>query len=273
MKKFSILKLVTILTAGLIISACTTTDAQFEKKKNNSGAAKANINLGIAYLRDKDLTKAKKSFIIAVQEAPNMPAAWYSLAYYEEITNNLKKADRYYKHAIKINPGVGAAHNNYGTFLCRTGEHKKAIQQFIYAAKLPQYIQVASAYENAGLCAMMIPNDGEAITYFKKALDNGPKRPTSLLEIAKLYLKLGNIKLAQRYYTRYTKVTKPTGESKRFAALLRYQEMLGRGHRKTLSTMLGRGHGKTLSTMYDGEQTQPTQHGRLYVGVSGGAGV
>ena len=82
--------------------------------------------------------------------------------------------------------------NNYGTFLCRQGEYKKAETYFLNAIKDVNYIHTAGAYENAGLCALEVPDLAKAKLYFTSALNQDPSRKESLYELAKIESKEGH---------------------------------------------------------------------------------
>lgn len=176
-----------LLMLFFLLAACssmkTPDDDKAEKKLN---AAKINTQLGIAYLEKKDVHRAKQKFLLALDEAPNLPEAWYSMGFFLESTGDKEKAKDYYLKAIKLAPNRGDTQNNYGTFLCRSGDYQGAIQYFLLAVKDPDYLETASAYENAGLCAMKIPNKALAIKYFSMALEQDHDRYVSLQELQKI---------------------------------------------------------------------------------------
>lgn len=211
LKKLSTL---TVILLTVMLTACST-GVQY-----NEGASNANVRLAIEYLKLGNGPGAKQSLMMALKEDPKSEAAWYSMGYFYEATGNEQTAEYYYKQAIKRNLVSGVPNNNYGTFLCRRGRYQAAIQQFLIAAKNPQYINVGQAYENAGLCALLIPNQKLAQTYFIKALRNNPSLGDALLEFAKIQYSEGHPKKAKLLYKRFIHVSKPTGESKQFAALL-----------------------------------------------------
>ena len=169
-----------ILLMSLLLCACSSTSAQKNAEKNRMRAAKMNAQLGISYLEQHNIQRAKQKLLLAMEEGPEMPETWYSMAYFLEATDQKEKAGTYYLKAVQLAPNRGDAHNNYGTFLCRTGHYQEAITQFLAAANNIKYLDVSSAYENAGLCALRMPDKQLAFTYFTKALGEDPARPVSL---------------------------------------------------------------------------------------------
>nr|WP_241480565.1 type IV pilus biogenesis/stability protein PilW [Legionella norrlandica] len=108
----------------------------------------------------------------------------------------MDQAKLYYHKAILLSGNDGAQLNNYGAFLCRQGDYKNAEIYFLKAVKDQNYVNTSGAYENAGLCAMAVPDDEKAMLYFTKALNQDPSRKESLYELVKLQSKMEHDKEA-----------------------------------------------------------------------------
>lgn len=177
-----------VIAIMLNVSACSMKKSpQFTEDMNRKmHTARINAQLGIAYLEKNDVQRAKQKLLLSLNQAPNIPEPWYSMAYFLEATGNKQEAKAYYIKAIEVAPKQGEAKNNYGTFLCRSGEYQAAIQQFALAAHQPNYLNPAAAYENAGLCALKIPDNTLASSYFKLALKSDPTRSLSREKLARL---------------------------------------------------------------------------------------
>lgn len=176
-------------------------------------AAKLNVEMGITYLQKNNVARAKQKLLLALKQAPQWAPAHEAMGYFLEQTGEAKKAESYYKKAISIAPRSGQARNNYGTYLCRMGRFQQAEHQLLLAAQNLNYVNNSEAYENAGLCAMQIPNDAKAISYFKKAIEQNPSRPTSLLELSELNYKTAHYQEADDYLKRYFKLAKQGPQS------------------------------------------------------------
>lgn len=172
----------------------------------NPAAARTNAKLGLDYLKKGLYSESKDRLLTAIHEDPKIAAGWYCMAYYLEKTNNAIDAEKYYQKAIQVEPHSGQAKNNYGTFLCRQKQYSKAMTEFLNAAQEPSYLDVASAYQNAGICAMRIPNNTLAMTYFNKALDNNPSLPLTLLNMAHLSYLAGDTASAEKYFFDFKKL-------------------------------------------------------------------
>jgi len=180
---------------------------------HNPKAANINLQLGIGYLQQGDIDRAKQKLLLAEKQDPSSPLVWDSLAYFYSKTGDVNKADQFYRKAISLAPSNGKTLNNYGTFLCGQGQYQKAIQYFNAAVKDPSYVTTGQAYENAGLCAEQIPDRQRAKTLFTKALQNDPTLPTANLEMANISFDEKQYSQAMLYMARYKANAKPNAES------------------------------------------------------------
>lgn len=211
------IKLIIFFFLFFALSAChtiqTNVAADAENKEKKIRAARINSQLAIAYLERHDIERAKQKLVLAMDEAPNLPEIWYSMAYFLEATGNKEKAQQHYLQAIKLAPKRGDSQNNYGTFLCRAGHYQEAIQHFLIAVQDPTYLDPAAAYENAGMCALKIPDPVRATHYLNKALLENPNRPTSLISLAQLNYQTKDYAAAKKALDRFHKVSSPTDQS------------------------------------------------------------
>jgi type IV pilus assembly protein PilF len=124
-----------------------------------------------------------------------------------------------------LTPKDSNAHNNYGTFLCKRNELDKAEQQFLLALENPLYETPALAYENAGLCAVRVPNTIKAEKYFRSALKINPKLPPSLYQMSVISFDRGDYLSARAYLQRYAAVAQHSPQSLWLG--VRIERMLG----------------------------------------------
>lgn len=177
------------------------------KKIDLSKASTYNVQLGLGYLNQGDRPRAKKKLLTALGQTPHSADANAAIAYYFEKTADLDNAKKYYAKAVSLasaeDGSLGAQYNNYGAFLCRQADYKKAEEYFLKAIKQVQYIKTAGAYENAGLCSLAIPDEKKAKMYFTKALEQDPSKSQSLYELVKLESKASNFSEALKLLNKY----------------------------------------------------------------------
>ena len=219
---------------ALAVLGCTPTAHHAENQgpertvAQNAQASKINVQLGLGYLQQGKRELAKTKLLTALEQAPTSAQANDAMAYLLEANGELEKAEEFYKKALSYGRGKGAPLNNYGAYLCRHGQYAKSEEYFLAALKDPNYISVADAYENAGLCTLQIPNVEKAKTYFAMALKQDPKRANSMLELAQLNFNEGKVIEANHYLKQYTELAAANAQS----TWLSYQIAEQLGHRE-----------------------------------------
>lgn len=206
-------RLLIICLFSILLFGCDTTESNDDshvldnKKINTSEAASYNTQLGLAYLKQGNRPRAKRKLLTALSQAPKSPTANAAMGYFLEKTGELDDAKVYYQKALSLAPNSGAQLNNYGTFLCRQAKYQEAEQYFMKAVKDVKYENTGSAYENAGLCALGIPDESKAIHFFSKALEQDPSRTQSLYELTTLKMKEHKEKEAMNDLKQYQELT------------------------------------------------------------------
>lgn len=179
-------RIVFTLVVSFLVGCVTVTDKPNTAKFDNIKASEARISLGLGYLEEGNMVKARENLEMAVKYAPSYYLALNSVAYYYQKVGENELAKQAYEDALDSSPKNGNVLNNYGTFLCRQGDYEKADKFFNRAIEQPYYYLVSASYENAGLCALKSGNEEKAIEYFSRALDHDPSRARSLLQLAEL---------------------------------------------------------------------------------------
>lgn len=188
-------------------------DTAKQATTENLTAATYNVQLGLGYLQEKDMPRAKQKLLLALKQAPKWPVAYDAMAYYLDSTGEIKQAESYYRQALRLDPNSGASLNNYGTFLCKQKKYDEAVSYFLKAANQINYLNTAEAYENAGLCALKAPNSKLAYQYFDKAIQQDPNRTVSLFELAKLSYSNAHYDEALKYIKKYHELASPNASS------------------------------------------------------------
>jgi type IV pilus assembly protein PilF len=204
-----------ILLAATLIGCGGKQHFSYSKAPSSRYARSAHINvqLGLGYLQKGQTARAKKKLLLALQQAPRIAEVHDAMAYFLAATGEKNEADKYYRRAIQLAPGKGASLNNYGAFLCREGKYKQADRYFRLAIKDKFYVNLADAYENAGLCSLQVPNFKRAEYYLEQALAKDPARPNSLLELAEIAYRKGLNQRAESHLERYRALTQATPQS------------------------------------------------------------
>lgn len=154
--------------------------------------AEARIALGLGYLENGSMIKARENLEKALQHAPDYYRSQLSMAHYYEAVGENDYARTMYRTALSEHPKNGNVLNNFGTFLCKQGEYDTADQYFRRAVEQPYYYLISASYENAGLCALKAGKTDNAREYFKRAIDHDPNRLLSILQLTKMEIEAGD---------------------------------------------------------------------------------
>ncbi len=206
----------------VFLSACvsqstTTKSTKIEptvrKGPDLSEAAEQRLNLGLQYLQNGQVERAKHHLDKALQHAPNKASVQVGLAYYYEQVKEYSRAKGHYKKAIKLAPKNGDYLNLYGSFLCNQGDYTAAEKYFQKSVARTDYANVAATYENSGVCAKRAGNLTLAQDSFTKALDHNSNSSTSLLEMSDIWLQKNKYFKARAFLSRHLANTQVSAKS------------------------------------------------------------
>ncbi|KMT64784.1 type IV pilus biogenesis/stability protein PilW [Catenovulum maritimum] len=219
MKKLCFSRLMVLLSV-LNLTACVTQKHYLESDKpvvenisSPEAKARARIKLGLTYLQKGDSVQAKFNLDKALEFAPDLAEAHYSLAYYYQTVQNFDKAEKAYIRVIELSPNNGDAYNNYGAFLCERGRLEEATENFLEAVKIDSYIRVWQTYENLGLCLADSGQESkidQAISYFNKALGYNARAFTSLNSLIEIYQNRQEWHQVKAYFDKLRLVSRPS---------------------------------------------------------------
>ncbi len=115
------IKIITMITMISLLAACKSTgtspseqqelaDSSIDQApRTKADIAKINSQLGMAYLEQKNVQRSKQKLLLALEQGPDIPEPWYSMAYFLEATGNPIEAQKYYLKAMQIAPQRGDA--------------------------------------------------------------------------------------------------------------------------------------------------------------------
>jgi len=198
------------LLCCILLFACQLTPKNNTPRINLKSAAEYNVQLGLSYLGEGKIDRAKEKLLTALEQNPNSASAFGAMAYFWERTGNIKRAEEYYLKALNLSNNQGDAENNYGAFLCRIKRYSEAERHLLRAANDAQYIHTAAVYENLGVCEADAGDLQKAHLYLQKALQQDSLRQHALWEISQVEFKLGLFDSAYQHIKFLMQLSKPT---------------------------------------------------------------
>lgn len=193
--------LVCTALCGLLLAAATSGGAQ-ERSREQSAAA-ANLELGVAYLRQGNLSVAKDKLEKALKQNPRDASVHTALALLYERLGETARVDGHYRTALRLAPRNPDIQNNYAVYLCRAGRDKEGLAQFEKAAANPLYRTPEAAYTNAGVCLRSAKRLDEAERSFARALTVRPNYAEAAFQLGDLQLERGRAGEARQLVERY----------------------------------------------------------------------
>jgi type IV pilus assembly protein PilF len=188
------------LTA-LLLSACASSlNAQRNAEKKaaqNRDAAAYNVQLGIAYMNQGDLARAKEKLDRAVGQDPDNADVRSARAMLFQRMGESAKADAEFRTALRLAPQDPKVVNNYAVYLCQNGRTDEGVKRFLEAARNPLYPTPDVAYTNAGVCLRTAKRDDEARTDFIRALQLKPNSAEAAFQFADLQFQRGELSSAR----------------------------------------------------------------------------
>ena len=196
-----------------LVLACATISSRDAPPGPNKKAAEINTQLGVNYLSQGKLELADEKLRRALKQDPTSSTANWVFALLQERLGEHALAEKHFRKAISLNPKDSRAHNNYGTFLCNQNRIAEAEKEFLLAIENPLYTQADSAYANAGICVLKIPDKITAEEYFRKSLTINSEQPSALIQMAKLSFERNEYAQTTDYIQRFEKVGRHNSES------------------------------------------------------------
>ncbi|RYG67577.1 type IV pilus biogenesis/stability protein PilW [bacterium] len=187
--------LVAVAALGaLLLAGCVTNNPEREVVPKD--AARANLQLGIAYLQQGNLALAKEKLERAEKQDGRNAEVHTGLAFLYERLDRKKDAESHYASARRLAPDSADIANTYGVFLCRNGKADAAVREFEAAAKNPLYTTPWAALTNAGVCLRSAKQPEAAVRYLQQSIQIRPNYTEAVVELADLQLEQGSAEAA-----------------------------------------------------------------------------
>ena len=207
-----VLRSLFLLCVLVILSACASSPGD-SPQSENSKAAEINVQLGINYFGQGEYKLADEKLRRALRQDPRSATANWVFALLQERLGEFEVAEKHFRKAISLDPKDSKAHNNYGTFLCNQGRIPEAEKEFLSAVKDPLYAEAASAYANAGICLLKVPDKVKAEEYFRQALEKNASERSALYQMGLLSFERQEYEQASFYFQKYESVAKHSSQS------------------------------------------------------------
>lgn len=187
--------------------------------------AKVHTELGMHYLQEGSYEIALERARVAIDAESGYAPAHNLLAL---VYMNLRRdqlAEQSFRRALQLAGNDPEINNDYGWFLCQTGKPKESIAHFKVAIGNTLYRTPGKALTNAGLCSLMMKDDGQAEDFLTRALRLDRVNLTALYWLADIGYRSNRLVEARQRLKELHARLEPTAESAWLA--LRIERKLG----------------------------------------------
>ncbi len=168
--------------------------------------ASIRLQLAVSYYEQGQMQFALDEIKQALQARPDFADAYGVKALINMGMGEMKLAQENFSLALKLAPGNPELMNNYGWFLCQTGQEVLSIAQFESAIKNPSYSSPTKALNNAGMCSLKLKNRPAAERYFLQAFQYDSANSVTNINLAKIYYDASDYTRARFYVDRVIKM-------------------------------------------------------------------
>jgi type IV pilus assembly protein PilF len=172
--------------------------------------AKIHTELAAAYYQAGNPAVALEEVRRALEADPDYVQAYSVRGLVHAQLKENAKAEEDFQRALKIAPKNPDINNNYGWFLCETGQPRQSIQYFLNALKDPLYETPEVAYANAGRCALKAGDMDGAQEYLLQALRVAKSQvPETRYQLANVFYLRGNLDESKIFLNEAVKAMEP----------------------------------------------------------------
>lgn len=196
---------------AILLCGCVSSDGSKPLKQEDPklAAAKANVQLGTAYLQQGNFPVAKEKLERSLKQNPKDPDVHTSLGWLYDRTGETKLAEQHFREALRLAPDKPDLINNYATILCKNGRVDEGVEKFSSVAVSKYYRTPEVALTNAGVCLRSAKRPDEAQVKFAAAIKARPNYSEATVQLAGLYLERENLADARKVVDTYINAFRP----------------------------------------------------------------
>jgi len=204
----AILQFCAVLVFLVLLIGCATTQGEDPwDESSRRKAAESNTKMGLEYMNRGQYEIALGKLKKAVKSDPGYAPGYTVTAVLYERLGESELAGINYRKAYEVDPKNGDTNNNYGVYLCKSGDTDQAMKHFLKSLDDPFYGTPEVALSNAGSCALSKNDYSEADEYLRAALKIDSRFPDALINMAKLNYAQNDSLKSRAFMQRYEAVT------------------------------------------------------------------
>ena len=190
--------------AGVARTGAEIKSGAYEPRSNtaqSSPAERARIHaeLGALYLQEGRYSIALDEARVASASDPTYAPAYSVAGLVHMYLGEHAKAQASFDRALELAPDDPDIANNFGWFLCQSGNERRSFEYFGRAARNPLYQTPAKPRLNAGICHFRLGNLKDALSSLREALQYSPADLQVHFWLAQTLARLGDYSQARTH--------------------------------------------------------------------------
>ena len=159
------------------------------------------------YIGVGDWENAKRNLELVQEVDPNNARVFEAFSLVYQSTGEFEMAENQFRAAIKGEPTLSRARNNYAAFLYSQGRFIEAERELYRVTEDTLWSGRPMAFVNQGLCRLQLEDSPGAKASLTRALSMNRRNPVALLEMGFLRVEAGDTNEAARYHGTYRTVS------------------------------------------------------------------
>lgn len=172
-------------------------------KVNKEEAAKKHLDAAKVYIDKRNTRKALEHLQKSAQYNHKSAELFHTYALLYKVEGDAKHEELYYKKALGVDKNDSRTKNNYGSFLCFHNKASKGIRYLTEASEDYAYNGRAESFVNRGVCELTLKDEVSAEHSFQQSLRLNTDSIVPLIELADIYFKKNDFRLANLYYQQF----------------------------------------------------------------------
>ena len=175
--------------------------------------AKVHTELGSLYLQEARYAVALEEARIALSSDSRYAPAYNLLALTHMFLGERKLANENFERALSYAPGDPEISNNFGWFLCQSGQERRSLEYFATAARNPLYGTPAKPYTNSGICLARLKDFKAAEDDLQRAYALAPNNTQAIYWLAEVNYRQNRLVEARRWIAELERQIELTAEA------------------------------------------------------------
>lgn len=222
-------RVVLFISFCLCVAACaptvSTTSLSYGNRAELERRAELRMQLASAYYSEGQYATALSELDQALQTGERRAAVLGLRGLVLMQLGNSEEASKNLQQALQIEPENPDLLNNFGWFLCESGQTERSLPLFERAIASKTYQSTAKALMNAGRCSMKLGRRTKSEEYFRRALQIDPEQIGAHTSLAKLSYESHDYKRAKRHLLQV--ISSPRAKPEDFLMAMAVERQLG----------------------------------------------